>query len=504
MKSLITKTDVLICGAGAAGLTLAIDLARRGVSFKIIEKLPTPFAGSRGKGIQPRSQEIFEDLGVLDKIVAAGGTYPPEREYMADGTFIDTAIGEGGVSTDAEPYLTPLMVPQFLTEKVLRGRLSEFGVEVEFGKELLSFSQNSDSVTTKIQKDGTEEIINAKYLIGTDGGRSFIRHALNIEFAGETLGIRAIVADLIVEGVTQEAWHQWNKGNMRSQISLCPLRGAEMFQLQGPIPLEGDIDLSVEGISKLLFDRTKRKDIVVREVRWASAFNMNARLAGKYQIGRVFLCGDAAHIHPPTGGQGLNTSLQDSYNLGWKLHAVLEGASEKILQTYEEERQPIAKEMLGMTTKLLEALKKRGDMKRGRETLQLDLGYTESSIALSHPTRDLNDLIAGDRAPDALVKGAAGKSIRVFHLLKGPHWTLIGFNVHPEFVPTARKNLRIHQIGPDCEIIDEQESFKKNYSVNDGDWVLIRPDGYIGAIVSSKNLDMLKRYMADIGLGPFL
>ena len=117
-------TDVLICGAGAAGLALAIDLARRGIDFRLIDKAQTPFLGSRGKGIQPRSQEVFEDFAILDRLFAAGGPYPPIREYRADGSFVDVPLSDASGPTPAEPYQAPLMVPQFLTERVMRERLA--------------------------------------------------------------------------------------------------------------------------------------------------------------------------------------------------------------------------------------------------------------------------------------------------------------------------------------------------------------------------------------------
>src|SRR5687768_7563187 len=130
-------TDVLICGAGAAGLALAIDLARRGLRFRLIEKENEPFRGSRGKGIQPRTQEIFEDLGILDRIVALGGVYPPPRNYRGDGSYVESSISELRETTPAEPYHIPLMIPQFLTERVMRERLAELGAAVEFGCELI-------------------------------------------------------------------------------------------------------------------------------------------------------------------------------------------------------------------------------------------------------------------------------------------------------------------------------------------------------------------------------
>ena len=161
------------------------------------------------------------------------------------------------------------------------------------------------------------------------------------------------------------------------------------------MPLEGDIDLTVEGLTRLMANRTGR-DIAIRSVAWASLYSMSARLADRYRAGRAFLAGDAAHIHPPTGGQGLNTSVQDSYNLGWKLAAVLDGAPEKLLATHEEERRPIAAGMLGLATQLLNE-STQGRMRRGRETRQLDLGYPGTSLALE--TCDRDGVRAGDRAP---------------------------------------------------------------------------------------------------------
>ena len=320
-----TTTDVLICGAGAAGLTLAVELARRSVRFRLIEKLAEPFGGSRGKGLQPRTLEIFEDLDIVDRVVAAGGAYPLQREYRADGSYEDVPLFEPSAPKPDEPYQTPLMLPQFLTEAALRERLTELGHRPEFGSEMTGLWQDHEGVTATIVSSAGEETIRSRYLVGTDGGRSFVRHALKVEFPGKTLGVRAVVADVMATGLSRDAWHRFNAGSMEQQISLCPLPGTEMFQLQGPIPLEGDVDLSAKGLSALVAQRTGRSEININSVSWASAFNMNARLAERYRDGHIFLAGDAAHTHPPTGGQGLNTSVQDAYNLGWKLAAVLRG-----------------------------------------------------------------------------------------------------------------------------------------------------------------------------------
>src|SRR5690606_4263558 len=347
------STEVLICGAGAAGLTLAIDLARRGIPFRLIEKNDSPFAGSRGKGIQPRSQEIFEDLGILDRLVATGGLYPPPRKYRADGSSTDLPWGEQGEPTPAEPYRLALLVPQFLTERVMRERLAELGGEVAFGSELVGFEQDADGVVARLSTPAGEAVVHARYLVGADGGRSFVRQALDIGFPGKTLGMRAVVADVALTGLGRDAWHQFSEGDMGAFLSLCPLVGTDLFQLQAPIPSEGEPDLSASGLTDMVAARTGRDDIRIHTVAWASAYSMNARLADRYRVGRVLLVGDAAHIHPPTGGQGLNTGVQDAYNLGWKLAAVANGGPEALLDTYEEERRPVAADVLGLSTQLL-------------------------------------------------------------------------------------------------------------------------------------------------------
>lgn len=370
--------DVLICGAGAAGLTLAIDLARRGITFRLIEKNQQPFPGSRGKGIQPRSQEVFEDLGILDRLTAVGGVYPTDRRYRDDGSYRDVEFTQTNAPTPAEPYQQPLMVPQFLTEQVMRERLLELGHQPEFGCELVGFEQDAEGVTARLLGKAGEESVRARWLVGADGGRSFVRHALDIGFPGKTLGVHALVADVVLSGLTRDAWHRFGEGDGQRQIAICPLAGTDLFQIQAPIPADVDIDFSAEGLTHLLAQRTGRGDLQVHSVTWSSAYTMNARLADQYRQGRVLLVGDAAHIHPPTGGQGLNTSVQDAYNLGWKLAAVVQGAPDGLLDTYEQERRPVAASVLGLSTQLLGEMKS-GELRRGREVHQLDIGYPTSS-----------------------------------------------------------------------------------------------------------------------------
>ncbi|ESW82485.1 FAD-dependent oxidoreductase [Mesorhizobium sp. C280B] len=491
--------DVLICGAGAAGLTLGIELARRGMSFRLIEKMRGPFRGSRGKGIQPRTQEIFEDLGILDKVVAAGGVYPPLRVYSDDGSYTEKDTGERPDPTPAEPYHIALMIPQFLTERIMRERLAELGHRVEYGCELVGFEQGENGVMARLAGPNGEQTVRAGYLVGADGGRSFVRGTLGLDFPGKTLGVRAIVAAVLLTGLDRDAWHQFNDGDMERMVAICPLAGTDLFQIQAPIPLDGEVDLSVEGLGRLITERTGRADVQVDSVAWASAYMMNARLADRYRVDRVFLVGDAAHIHPPTGGQGLNTSVQDAYNLGWKLAAVLGGADDCLLDTYEEERRPVAESVLGLSTRLLDA-QKQGGMRRGREVRQLDIGYPDSPLSRELAERS-SGLRAGDRAPDAPVRGAAGQPSRLFQLLQGPHWTLLVREAGRETVG-PRQGLHVHYIGPQGDIIDAWGHLRDAYALAPGECVLIRPDGYVGAItiLDADRTAKLEIYLGCMGV----
>jgi 2-polyprenyl-6-methoxyphenol hydroxylase-like FAD-dependent oxidoreductase len=476
-QSTSETTDILIAGAGPAGLTLAIDLARRGVAFRLIDKAQRPFQGSRGKGIQPRSLEVFEDLGVLTPMLATGGPYPPVRTYAPDGGFEETAIGEGATPSPAEPYAAPLMLPQVLTETILRQRLADLGHAPEYAADLTAIDQDAEGVTATLADGRT---IRARWLIGADGGRSFVRHALDIGFPGKTLPGQAMVADTKLTGLSRDAWHVFGTRET-AQVSFCPLAGTDLVQIQGHAPEAGGAGLTVEGLNTLIRERTGRDDIVVHAVLWASVYGLNARLADRYRVGRVLLAGDAAHVHPPTGGQGLNTSIQDAYNLGWKLAAVLNGAPEGLIDSYEAERRPIAAGVLGLSTDLLAKALTRQGMKRGREARQLDLGYEGSSLSL-----DLGvaaKVAPGDRAPDAPCQGR-----RVFEVLAGPHWTLLG-----ETSLAPRPGLVV------ADLVDTDGWFADAYGLPPGGFVLVRPDGYIATVGEAGDEAAVEAYLAKVG-----
>ncbi|MFJ8106998.1 FAD-dependent monooxygenase [Streptomyces sp. NPDC096132] len=409
------QTDVLIVGAGPTGLALGIDLARRGVDALVVERGETLAPGSRGKGLQPRTMEVYEDLGVLDEILAAGGPYPvgmiwqDGRQAGEHRMFDPAEDGEEG-----SRFTGPWMVPQWRNQEILRARLEELGAGVTFGREVVRLEQDPNGVTAHF---ASGEPVRARYAVAADGGRSAVRRSLGIGMTGETVDPDPLlVADVRITGLERAWWHVFPPGGEGAGfLALCPLAGTEDFQLVARFPDGTDIDLSPDGIRKVVADRTHLAPEDVTEVRWSSNFRPRAALADRFREGRIFLAGDAAHVHSPAGGQGLNTSVQDAYNLGWKLGAVLSGrAPAALLDTYEEERRPIAANVLGLSTAI-----HRDEARRGAGTRQLGLNYRDSS--LSDETRTApGALRAGDRVPDMTVNG-----VRLFDLLRGPEWTLL-------------------------------------------------------------------------------
>ncbi|MFG1669705.1 FAD-dependent oxidoreductase [Streptomyces sp. Y7] len=463
------SADVLIVGAGPTGLTLAIDLARRGVDALVVERSGELFPGSRGKGIQPRTMEVFDDLGVLDAIRAAGGTYPVGMIWQDGRRVGEHHMFDPAEASEDSPYDEPWMVPQWRTQRILFERLEELGGRVAFGLEAVGIEQDEDGVTVRFTTGGR---VRARYAVAADGGRSVVRRALGIGMAGETVDPNpALVADVRITGLDRDNWHIFPPRADDGYLAICPLAGTEDFQVAAQFPDGTAVDLSLEGIRKLVAARSHLAPEDVTEVRWASDFRPRAALADRFRDGRVFLAGDAAHVHSPAGGQGLNTSVQDAYNLGWKLGAVLrDGADEALLATYEEERRPIAADMLGLSTSV-----HRGEVRRGKATRQLGLGYRESSLT-AETRRAPAALRAGDRAPDGTLGG-----VRLFDAFRGPHWTLVAVGAEAPEPPGSVAVVR----GP------AQESYGTGL-------FLVRPDGYVGW--AGDTGDGLPRYLARAGL----
>jgi 2-polyprenyl-6-methoxyphenol hydroxylase-like FAD-dependent oxidoreductase len=493
------RTKVLVVGAGPAGLTLACQLARNQVPVRIIDAAPDYFPGSRGKAVQPRVMEIFDDLGVAGRAVASGRFRMPLFKRFGDGTLmVHALLTETQEPSPATPYTATMIIPQNRTEQILRDRLAELGVEVERGTRLLDFTQDRDGVTAVLADGGQ---IRADYLVGCDGASSLVRKGSGINFVGATDDSRYwIVADLEIEGLDRDYWHQWVH-TADSQLALCPLPGTPLFQMQVPAPAELPESLSRQDAQDIVSGLVNREEVFVRAVRWSSTWRSNVRIADRYRVGRVFIAGDAAHVHTPAGGQGMNTGIQDGYNLGWKLAGVLSGASPELLDTYQEERLPAAANVLGLTGRLIAngvsgVLPVSGQT---AEVTQLHVEYRNSRLSETDGTPENRSALvtAGDRAPGGIVTGPDGTQQRLFDVFRGTHVTALAFGPAHEKVANAladRFTGRVRALAVPAADTEVRET----YDVNGDVLFLIRPDGHVGARFTAVDEDRAVAYLARL------
>ncbi|MDO8421393.1 MAG: FAD-dependent monooxygenase [Parvibaculum sp.] len=459
-----TDCDVLIVGAGPAGLTLAIDMARRGVSALLIEKRATPALASKGKGIQPRSLEVFHNLGVIDNVMAEGRPYPRLRFHEAGSVPSDFDMMAIKEPTRAVPYPNTIMLPQWALENILRARLAALGGRVQFGTSLVWLEPRADHVRVTVEEADGTRIVTAKYVVGADGGHSTVRQLSGIALIGDSPNLDGmIVADVMVDGLDRDFWHFW-KSQAGRAVGLCPLTATEHFQLTASISPEEQPDLTLHALNALLEEAEVDPAVHFQHVDWVSVFRPNIRMAETFRKDRVFIVGDAAHVHPSAGAQGMNTSVQDAFNLGWKLAAVLGGAEAALLDTFEEERFPVAADVLERSGKLYRDGVARGStsMRRGDDEQQLLLNYRGTSLCAGEGSDTLQP---GDRMPDGMVTDGSGMERRLFDVMSGPHATLLCAGV-PSV--TAGNGTRI--------VLSDADEFGVT------GYISIRPDMYVGSI----------------------
>jgi 2-polyprenyl-6-methoxyphenol hydroxylase-like FAD-dependent oxidoreductase len=504
-------TRVLIAGAGPTGLMLACELARRGVAVRVVDAAREPFRGSRGKGLQPRTLEIFHDLGILPQVLAFGGPYLPFRMHVLGMSLPGGRMSKPQVATPDVPYPNIWMIPQWRTEQLLRERLAELGVQVELGVALSAFTDEGTGIRATLESERGQARVRCDYLVGCDGGHSFVRKALGVPFEGEAIaGRTVVVADVVLAGLARTHWHVWPFAK-RSLVTLCPLPGTADFQLAAPLRKGTPIpELNEPGIQQFLAAALGGERLTVERVTWASLYRPQVRMVDRMRVGCVLLAGDAAHVHPPTGGQGLNTGIQDAYNLGWKLAAVIAGAPASLLDSYEAERLPVAASVLGLSKRLQQS----GSARRGRETQQLDLSYRDGPLAEDARTARVR-LRAGDRAPDAPCTDTASMPRRLFDEFRGTHWTLLLFGARgrAEYARTLGHwgdSLRIvgiedsgraHTLQPSATIttlVDPAGHARDAYAANGEAAVLVRPDGYIAHFGAPGKPADVERFMTRV------
>ncbi|WP_327115767.1 FAD-dependent monooxygenase [Streptomyces sp. NBC_01341] len=515
-------TDVLIAGAGPTGLTLACDLARRGIAVRVVDKSPEHPRSSRAKGPNPRSLEVLEDLGVVREVLDAGSAPLPMRKYRDGVPVADADPYADSAPTPDAPYDRGRLIAQWRLEEILRDRLSTLGVSVATGTEVVGLDEDGDGDGVNVTyADGSRT--RARYAVGCDGAHSRVRKLLGIPFDGKTDEEQVMVCgDVeITPGVLDRGlWHQWFDAD--GAVMLCPVPGSRTgwwFQA-GPErdPSGAPLAPSPDGFRRLFTRHTRLPGAHLTEATLLSTYRVNVRMAGRFRVGRVFLAGDAAHVHAIAGGLGMNTGIQDAYNLGWKLAQVLRGRAEPaLLDTYEEERLPVAAWTLDITSDrlraTLEAIRRPGgglDSAITRETTGLDRGYRWSSLAA--PGGD-GELRSGDRAPDAPCHHArTGTPTRLFRAFAGPHITVLGFGpasegtlrrvreAHGDAVRTCRvydagaTGAETAAAGPDA-LHDRKGLARTAYGAVEDTVVVIRPDNHVGLIAGADEHDAVRRYL---------
>src|SRR6266576_3904081 len=356
--SSIRNTDVLIVGAGPTGLVLALWLTRLGVRVRIIDKTSEPGTTSRALAVQARTLELYGQLGIADLVVERGRKVNAANLWVAGRRVAHAVFGDMGVGLSPYPY--PLIFPQDEHEHLLIERLAEAGVEVERQTELLGFENVDGHVRAQIRtREGAVETCTAAYIAGCDGARSSVREAIGIGFPGGTYEHLFYVADVEASGqaLNGELHAAFDRTDF---LIVFPMKDDRRARLVGTVRDEVEQkreDLSWNDVSKRVI---KWITIDVKSVNWFSTYRVHHRVADHFRKDRAFLLGDAAHIHSPVGGQGMNTGIGDAVNLAWKLAAVLKkNASEALLDTYEPERIAFACRLVATTDRAFTLVDKR-------------------------------------------------------------------------------------------------------------------------------------------------
>ncbi|KAF9259569.1 hypothetical protein L218DRAFT_1003646 [Marasmius fiardii PR-910] len=569
-----SQPSVLIVGAGPTGLALALTLLTNSVPVRIISKERTFSIGSRGPAIQPRTQELLKLLNIWDDMEKhAGHGYELTFHSSPQGPKpLTTSVMTETVEEKPEYFSTnPRMLDQDAQEGIYRAHLkNRFNVEIELGTEFKSLEQYPDHVITHLVKhtaEGSEIAEEAKFswVVGADGGKSPVRKQLGISFLGETENQGLwVLGDVTVkggyEGIERKNWNIW--GSPQSRMAMMhPITSRSdgfTFMIAGKDVDTAKVSSSTEEFTKAFHDISGRSDIEFGELIWIGVWRLNVRMVQKFREGRVFLAGDAAHTHSPTGGQGMNTSVQDAINLGWKLALVQKGlAPISLLDSYNSERQPVIASMLGKTTDLYKQSFKSSVTKeiqngwfRDFETRMFGVNYRGSPVVIDErysdedgkqadPYRAGHDAVhGGDRAPEApgLVSvddEGNTTTTSLYEIFKPSQHTVLIFDDHADDVQpviewlgrsqSLRSLVQTVVIHPSTSlpsgtsataaktgsksgimVLEDREGYAyKHYGIGYEEEgakrvriVVVRPDAYVGALV--KGVEGMEEYFKRV------
>ena len=531
------RTDVIIVGAGPVGLTLANDLAMRGVPFRIIDRLTEPNRNSRAHGMQSRTLEALDHLGLAGPMLAAAQHPQPTVLFLSGNK---TVARLDPTSFHHQPYPYQLIIWQQRVERVLQDALEKRGHNVERSTRLVTFEMDNDGVTAHVDR-GTvgRDVIRARWIVGCDGGHSAVRKTLGLKMRGAAIPHKFLLGEFDVKwrrsgDATYEWWH---KDGMAAAIYID-------FTQKWHVIVEYNEGRNgpptVERMCALFRERTDDHRVELSNPAWITEATFYQGAPDHFIVGRAILAGDAAHVHTAAGGQGMNTGMQDALNLGWKLALTASGAaSPTLLQTYESERLPKARDVLrisrryhhiqiphawlarffsGVFLKAVEAIRPLGNAVY-KKIGMLDINYDDSSLSRQQSRQATHHTGAGWHVLDVPCR-LGSRAAGVFEILRGPQATLLLFaGVTPtnetlsamrtvgEAVAPLGPHLRVHYIfasEADAEaagmsgasvIIDGGQNMQAAFGMRQPEMVYIRPDGYIGLRTKDPDVDELWRYL---------
>ena len=506
------KTQVLIAGAGPTGLMMACQLQRWGIDFIIIDDKDAVTDKSKALAVQARSLEIFRQMGIADVAVKRGTQAKALNLVVKDKARARIPFGNIGEGLSPYPYI--LMLEQSDNEALLNEDLEAHGGKVLWKHEFINFTEEGGGINATVKNsEGANITIQARYMVGADGAKSPVRHLLSLPFTGGTYEHVFFVAD------TKVNWklppdELYIIFSLKTFSAFFPMSGESRFRLVGTMPEKFTDDGSVTFAD---IEDTVRSQmdipITFSDTSWFSIYRVHHRVAGTFRKGNVFLAGDAAHVHSPVGAQGMNTGLQDAYNLAWKMAWALKGiAGENLLDTYHEERHKIATILVQTTDRLFSVVNDPGLLARvfkfyllpffapilmGMNAFKTKLFKLASQIAVKYPhsslsTGNAGKIKAGIRYPYFTFSGTDGTSHDSFELFKQPGLYVITCNmqdVHLKFPP----GLNVYQY--DIPGNEANAGILKKIGFSHSFICIVRPDTYIGYICSRYNEQEIYGYL---------